>query len=49
MLKIIMIIIGYTLNNFTIIVDDGKIYNFKIKKQIQFLKINNYLFRQCGN
>jgi hypothetical protein len=37
MLKIIIIIIGYTLNNFTthitnIIVDDEKLYNFKFKK-----------------
>jgi hypothetical protein len=35
MLKIIIIIIGYTPNNFiTHIVDDGKMYifNFKIKK-----------------
>jgi len=41
MLKIIIIIIGYTPNNFiTYTVDDGKMYifNFKIKKWIHFLK-----------
>jgi len=42
MLKIIIIIIGYILNNFpthiTVLVDDGKMYNFKILKQIHFLK-----------
>jgi hypothetical protein len=39
MLKIIIIIIGYTLNNFTIhikLVNDGKIYNFKIQNQFIF-------------
>ncbi len=41
MLKIIIIVAGYTLNNFTnsyhnTIVDDGNLYNFKTKKQIHF-------------
>jgi hypothetical protein len=35
-LKIIIIILGYTPNN--MIVDDGKIYNFKVKERIHFLK-----------
>jgi hypothetical protein len=46
MLKIIIVIIGYTLNA---IVDDEKIYNLKIEKRIHFLKTNNYSFCQCGN
>jgi hypothetical protein len=43
MLKIIIIIIGYTLNNFTthIIVDDGKIHNFKKKKFNHFFEKKN--------
>ncbi len=41
MLKIIIIIIGYTPNN--IIIDDGKIHNFKIKKRIHFLKKKLFL------
>jgi len=41
MLKIIIIIIGYTPNN--IIIDDGKIHNFKRKKRIHFLKKNLFL------
>jgi hypothetical protein len=57
MLKIIIIIIGYILNNFNysyhnIIIDGGNIYLFiyfifKIKNSF-FEKIN-YSFIQCGN
>jgi hypothetical protein len=52
MLKIIIIIIVYTLNKFhysyhNIIVNDGKFYNFKMKNRFFFLK--NYSFCQCGN
>jgi hypothetical protein len=36
MLKIIIIILGYTPNN--MIVDDGKMYNFKVKKRLHILK-----------
>ncbi len=40
-LKIIIIIIDYILNNFTysyhnIIIDDGEIYNFKLKNEFNF-------------
>jgi hypothetical protein len=42
MLKIIIFIVGYILNNFTtyqnIIVDDGKKYNLQIKKNEFFFK-----------
>jgi hypothetical protein len=53
MLKTIIIIIAYNLNNFqysydNIIIDDEKIHNFKIKKRIHFLK-NIYSFCQCEN
>jgi hypothetical protein len=46
MLKIIIVIIGYILNNFhssyqNIIIYDGKIYNFKFEK-----KEKNYSFCQ---
>jgi hypothetical protein len=46
MLKIIIIIIGYTLNNFTthIIVDDGKIHNFKKNKFNHFFEKKIYSF-----
>jgi hypothetical protein len=42
-LKIIIIIIDYILNNFTysyhnIIIDDGEIYNFKLKNEFNFWK-----------
>ncbi len=54
MLKIIIIIVAYTLNNFTThyhnsIVDDGKLYNFKKKINFLFFENNNYSFSQCGN
>jgi hypothetical protein len=54
MLKIIVIITDYTLNKFqlsyhNIIIDDENNNNFKIKKRIHVLKINNYSFCQCGN
>ncbi len=45
MLKIIIIIIGYTPNN--IIVDDGKICNFKVIEQIQFLNIFFWFLSMC--
>jgi hypothetical protein len=55
MLKIIIIIIGYILNNFTthitnIIVGNGKLYNFKIlKKRIHFLKKKWIVFVNVEN
>jgi len=52
MLKIIVIIIGYTMHKFTrhhnIIIEDGKKYNIQIKK-FHLLKKYNYSFCQCGN
>jgi hypothetical protein len=54
MLKIIIIIIGYTLNNFIIHITILKLMmekyiTSKSKKRIQFLKINSYSFCRCGN
>jgi hypothetical protein len=58
MLKIIIIMIGYILNNFNYsyqnIIIDGGIYiyiyiNFNFLKGIHFLKEKNYSFCQCGN
>ncbi len=54
MLKIIIIIIGYTLNNFTthitILQQMMEIYIIsKTKKRIHFGKKKNYSFCQCGN
>jgi hypothetical protein len=49
MLKIIIIIMGYTLNKIqysyhNIIVDDAKIYNWKFEKRIHFLKKHLFIF-----
>jgi hypothetical protein len=53
MLKIVIIIEGYTLNNFTthhnIIIDDEKYVISKYEKQIHVLKNDNNSFCQCGN